>query len=222
MCGRFSLTHSASAIAKAFQLTEVPSLIPHYNIAPSQQVAAIAAGENGEKRLQSMKWGLIPSWAKDLKIGSKLINARSETLGEKPSFRSAFKRRRCLIVADGFYEWCRQGKDKQPYYIHLNNRELFAFAGLWERWQPEGEEAVISCTIVTTEANHLMAAIHHRMPVILSPDSYDRWLDADLTETSELQSLLTPYPSDRMEAYPVSKVVNSPANDRAECIEKLS
>jgi putative SOS response-associated peptidase YedK len=168
-----------------------------------------------------MQWGLIPSWAKDPKIGNKLINARAETLAEKPSFRNAFKRRRCLIIADGFYEWQKLEKRKQPYYIKMQDGKPFAFAGLWENWKsPEGEE-VISCTIVTTAANSLMEPIHDRMPVILSLDECDRWLDSSVSDPQVLQSLLKPYKSDEMQAISVSATVNNPANETAECINPL-
>jgi putative SOS response-associated peptidase YedK len=168
-----------------------------------------------------MQWGLIPSWAKDPKIGNKLINARAETLAEKPSFRNAFKRRRCLVIADGFYEWQKLEKRKQPYYIKMQNGKPFAFAGLWESWQASPKEAIVSCTIVTTAANSLMKPIHDRMPVILSLDECDRWLDSSVSEPQVLQSLLKPYNSEAMQAIPVSSTVNSPANERAECINPL-
>lgn len=217
MCGRFSLTQSAEPIAQIFQLPDLPDLKPRYNIAPSQQVATII--QPTQREFRWMRWGLIPSWAKDPKIGNKLINARAETLAEKPSFRNAFKRRRCLIIADGFYEWQKLEKRKQPYYIKMQDGNPFAFAGLWESWKsPQGEE-IVSCTIVTTAANSLMEPIHDRMPVILSPDECDRWLDSSASEAQVLKNLLKPYNSDEMLAFPVSSTVNSPANDRAECIK---
>ena len=157
-------------------------------------------------------WGLIPSWAKDPAIGNKMINARAETVSEKPSFRSAFKKRRCLILADGFYEWQKTDDGKQPYHIKMEDDSPFAFAGLWEAWDKYGEE-IRSGTIITTDANDLMNEIHHRMPVILHPEDYGLWLDPDFDEKEALTSLLKPYPSDAMEAYPVSRRVNKPANN---------
>jgi putative SOS response-associated peptidase YedK len=221
MCGRFTLTQSAEKITEFFGLSEVSELAPRYNIAPSQLIAAIVQDkENQENKLKWMRWGLIPSWAKDTKIGYKLINARSETLTEKPSFRNAFKRRRCLIIADGFYEWQKQEKHKQPYYIQLRDKQPFAFAGLWETWQPEDGEAIISCTIITTEANAVMQPIHDRMPVILSPDVYEQWLDPTFDQSNDLLESLKPYDSE-MIATPVSNVVNNPVHDQPECVEPI-
>jgi putative SOS response-associated peptidase YedK len=216
MCGRFSLTQSAWAIAQTFQLSDVPNLTPRYNIAPTQPIGTIL--QKAQRQFQWMQWGLIPSWAKDPSIGNKLINARAESLREKPSFRNAFKRRRCLIVADGFYEWQKIDKRKQPYYIQMHDDKPFAFAGLWDTWQPPEGEAIASCTIITTSANAIVQPIHDRMPVILSPDRYTRWLDPTLTDTQVLQDLLQPYNSDAMKATPVSSAVNNPANEKAECI----
>ncbi|PSF33907.1 hypothetical protein C7H19_19495 [Aphanothece hegewaldii CCALA 016] len=222
MCGRFTLTQSSEAIVKSFDLSEVPELTPRYNIAPSQSIAVIIRERESEgNRLKCMRWGLIPSWAKDPKIGYKLINARTQTLAEKPSFRNAFKHRRCLIVADGFYEWQKREKYKQPYYIHLEDRQPFAFAGLWETWQPKEGETITSCTIITTEANALMQPIHDRMPVILTSDAYEQWLDPTLSQSESLLSMLKSYTSESMIATPVSQIVNNPANDRLECVEPI-
>ena len=168
-----------------------------------------------------LRWGLIPSWAKEPAIGSRLINARSETIAEKPSFRSAFKNRRCLIPATGFYEWKRQDRIKQPFYIRMRDTHPFAFAGLWEHWEGGEKEVINSCTILTTDPNDLMRDIHNRMPVILSPDNYDMWLDPANTRAAMLQPLLGPYPSDKMEVYPVSIYVNKPQNDDTRCIEPV-
>ncbi|HEY9656670.1 MAG TPA: SOS response-associated peptidase, partial [Crinalium sp.] len=181
MCGRFSLTQSANALAETFQLETLPEWTPRYNVAPTQAVLAIAAAPAHSRQVRLFRWGLVPSWAKDLTIGAKLINARAETVAEKPSFRVAFKQRRCLILADGFYEWHRiDRKTKQPYYFQLADRQPFAFAGLWERWQ--GDDTVVeTCTILTTQANELLQPIHDRMPVILAPEEYDRWLDPTAT-----------------------------------------
>lgn len=221
MCGRFSLTQTAETIAQAFQLSEIPDgqLTPRYNIAPTQLVAAITQ-ENGNptRQLRWLRWGLIPSWAKDSKIGSRLINARAETLAQKPSFRHAFKRRRCLILADGFYEWKRVGNRKQPYYFQLKNGQPFALAGLWEIWQPREGETIASCAIVTTKANTVMQPIHDRMPAILEPDSYRQWLDSRLTDTDALEPLLKPYESELMSAIAVSSLANNPANDVPDCL----
>lgn len=221
MCGRFTLTQSAEEITEFFGLSEVLELTLRYNIAPSQLIAAIVQDKGSqENKLKWMRWGLIPSWAKDTKIGYKLINARAETLTEKPSFRNAFKHRRCLIIADGFYEWQKREKHKQPYYIQLRNKQPFAFAGLWETWQPEDGEAIISCTIITTEANALMQPIHDRMPVILSPDVYEQWLDPTVNQSEDLQETLKPYESE-MITTPVSNVVNNPVHDLPECVKPI-
>jgi len=222
MCGRFTLSKSSEAIASAFQLNEIPQLQPQYNIAPTQPVAVILRKpEDSELQFQQLHWGLIPSWAKDPSMGARLINARAETITEKPAFRSAFRHRRCLVVADGFYEWQRQERKKQPYYFRLQNSQLFAFAGLWERWQsPDGEE-IQSCTILTTEANDLVRNTHDRMPVILDSKDYDLWLDAAVQNTEPLQQLLRSYQSEAMTSYAVSTKVNNPANNTPECINSL-
>lgn len=218
MCGRFVRSSSAAAIAKFFGVaaSDIP---PSYNIAPTQPVAAIVHSPDVGLQLQSLRWGLIPSWAKDPTIGSKLINARAETVAEKPSFRSAFRQRRCLIPADGFYEWQQvpSSRQKQPYFIGLQDEGLFAFAGLYEQWHsPEGEISN-TCTIITTTANELVEPIHERMPVILAPENYDLWLDRSRCEVDRLHELLAPYPADAMQIYPVSRIVNSPKNNSPEC-----
>lgn len=181
MCGRFSQTASPEAIALQFEVAELPLLKPHYNIAPSQPVVAIRIEpDTSTRKLVMLRWGLISSWAKDPKIGSQCINAKAETVAVKPSFRSAFKKRRCLVVATGFYEWQVQGRTKQPMWIGLRSKQPFAFAGLWEHWKPAEGESLETCTIITTEPNDLMAPIHNRMPVILAPAAYDQWLDPPL------------------------------------------
>lgn len=222
MCGRFTLTVDADTIHDAFPWLEVPSnLTPRYNIAPTQPVAVVP--NNGQNRLDAFVWGLIPAWAKDPSIGNKLINARGETLVEKPSFRSAYKRRRCLILADGFYEWVKQPgeKAKTPHYIQLESKEPFAFAGLWEYWHaPDGSE-VYSTTIITTEPNETIAKLHNRMPVILPPAAYEQWLDPAEQPAEKLQPLLRPYPAEEMMHYPVSTLVNSPHNDVPEIIHPV-
>ena len=213
MCGRYSLISDISALQVRFDFD--PPITPHtsrYNIAPTQNVLAVRS-EDGRNVAEHMRWGLIPSWAKDMSIGNRAINARAETLAEKPMFRTALRRRRCLILADGFYEWVRAGKARQPMRILLMTGEPFAFAGLWETWtNPEGE-TIHSCTIVTTAPNDLTRPIHDRMPVILLPENESVWLNHSIEDASELNGLLTPYPASEMEAYPVSPMVNSPAND---------
>ena len=203
------------------------NLRPRYNVAPSQDVAVARANDDG-RTLAMLRWGLIPAWAKDQAIGHKLINARSETAAEKPSFRSAFRARRCLIPADGFYEWRREGKTRQPWLFGLRDGVPFAFAGLWERWTvPQGAaltgslaerspgDAVETCTILTTAANETVAPVHGRMPVILPPDAYGPWLAGEDVP-------LAPYPTDDMTAHPVSTLVNRPANDDPRCVEPVS
>ncbi len=221
MCGRFTLTISGNEIAKSFKVKEVQDWSPRYNIAPSQEVVTIVQGLQSQRQLKAMKWGLIPSWSKDGQIGNRLINARGETVAEKPSFRNAFKHRRCLIIADGFYEWQNQSNSKQPYYIHLKTRQPFAFAGLWSVWNSGQTEEVLSCCIITTEAHELMKPLHHRMPVLLSGDSYSQWLDPTFSDTDTLGSFLTPYDSNAMSAYQVSQKVNRPTNDHPNCLERI-
>jgi putative SOS response-associated peptidase YedK len=217
MCGRYTLRTPVNDLVGQFHIEEYPSdIAPNYNIAPTQEVAAVVE-EDDKRKLEMLRWGLIPSWAKDPAIGNKMINARAETVSEKPSFRSAFKKRRCLILADGFYEWQKTDNGKQPYHIKMEDDSPFAFAGLWETWK-DGEE-IRSCTIITTEANDLMDEIHHRMPVILHPEDYAMWLDPDFDEKEPLTTLLKPYPADAMEAYPVSRRVNKPSNNEPSVLE---
>jgi putative SOS response-associated peptidase YedK len=225
MCGRFTLTElDPDLIAKTFSLESViPDLPPRYNIAPTQPVAAVIRdAESGRNALAVMRWGLIPHWAKDPTIGSRMINARAETVADKPSFRVALCRRRCLIVADGFYEWQPQPDGpKAPVYITLRDHVPFGFAGLYERWtEPESGEVLTTCTIITTRPNDLLAPIHNRMPVILPRAAYDRWLDPAITDGAQVTPLLKSYPADQMIAYPVSRRVNSPANDDPGLIER--
>jgi putative SOS response-associated peptidase YedK len=220
MCGRFTQAADGEIIFKVFALPEPPAMPPRYNIAPTQDVAAVRAVDGG-RRLAMLHWGLIPSWAKERAMGARMINARAETLAEKPAFRSAFRARRCLIVADGFYEWQKVGGRKQPYFIRFRDGRPFGFAGLWERWHREGEEAVESCTIVTTEANELLAPIHDRMPVIVEPEQFALWLDPSVSDINRVAGLLRPFSAGAMEAYPVSFLVNNPANDAPACRERL-
>lgn len=193
MCGRFSLTTTSEAIAQNFGLSEIPLVEPRWNIAPTQAVATVVVSEN-RRQFQWMRWGLIPFWTKDKKIKSPLINARLETVTEKPSFRTAIKQRRCLILADGFYEWQKIGKHKQPYHFRLEAGQLFAFAGLWDCWRSPNAEEIISCTILTTVANEQVRSIHHRMPVIVPPDLYDLWLDPTFTNSQQVTSILSANP----------------------------
>jgi putative SOS response-associated peptidase YedK len=219
MCGRFTLTFDPAEASEGFEDATFPAkFAPRYNIAPTQPVLAVP--NDGRNTADFFVWGLIPSWAKDPEIGNKLINARGETLAEKPSFRGAYKYKRCLILADGFYEWKTEpgSKTKIPHFIHLKTGKPFAFAGLWDEWHsPEGS-SIKSCTIVTTTPNKLMASIHNRMPVILHPKDYAQWLDPLPQPAEKLNPLIKDFPADLMEAFPVSTLVNSPANDRADCI----
>jgi putative SOS response-associated peptidase YedK len=213
MCGRFTRTRPASRIAPLFDaLFDDQDEPARYNIAPTQPIAAVRQEIDG-RRLRMLRWGLVPSWAKSLTEGNKHFNARAETITERPSFRDAYKKRRCLIVADGFYEWEQQGKQKLPYYFRLKGNEVFGFAGLWERWKE-----VESCVIITTEANELVRPLHERMPVILRPKDYGRWLDPKEAD-GELRSLLVSYPADLMETFAVDKVVNSVRCDGPECLQ---
>ena len=218
MCGRYTLTTPVEKLAEEFGFDDSSvELPPSYNVAPTQGVAAVLE-EDGRRRLEVLRWGLIPPWANDPQIGSRMINARAETAPEKPSFRRAFRERRCLIPADGFYEWKRMNGGKQPYYIHMREGRPFAFAGLWESWKDDGGPEIRSCTILTTKPNTLAGEIHDRMPVILPTGAYDVWLDPE-ADRDELYGLLAPYPEDEMDAYPVSRFVNSPSNNDPRCIE---
>ena len=223
MCGRFSQTATPDVIADQFEVNEPPLFKPRYNIAPSQQVATIRLNPEAAKReCVMLRWGLIPSWAKDSKIGNQCINAKAETVAEKPSFRSAFNKRRCLVIADGFYEWQLQGKQKQPMWIGLKSKRPFAFAGLWEHWTPAEGEPIESCTIITTEPNKLMQNIHNRMPVILTPHDYDLWLDPTMQQVETVKPLLRPFTSEELVAYPVSTLVNNPRHDAPQCLEPVA
>ena len=219
MCGRFTLTVNPAEAEGEFEDVSFPEkFAPRYNIAPTQAVLAIP--NDGRSAADFFLWGLIPSWSKDPAIGSRLINARGETLAEKPAFRGSYKYKRCLIPADGFYEWKTQPgtKTKIPHFIRLKTGKPFAFAGLWDEWHAADGSPVRSCTIVTTSPNELMASIHNRMPVILQPTEYEEWLDATPRSPDTLKHLVKSFPAELMQAYPVSTLVNSPANDRAECI----
>ena len=224
MCGRFTLSASPEVLVAELGLDEPPPpLEPHFNVAPSQQVAAVRRAPEGGRRLQLLRWGLIPGWAQDPSVGYRLINARAETAAEKPAFRAAFKRRRCLVVADGFYEWQARGRGrpKQPFLIRRRDARPFAFAGLWEHWRPKEGEPIESCTIVTTAANTLVADLHDRMPVILDPADYDLWLDPQEQDAERLRGLLRPCPDAWLECYPVGRFVNDPRTDDPRCIERV-
>ena len=219
MCERFTLTVDPADLKDTFANYTFPAkFAPRFNIAPTLPVLAIP--NNGKNSADFFMWGLIPSWAKDPSIGNRLINARGETLAEKPSFRGGYKYKRCLILADGFYEWKPQPstKTKIPHFIHLKKSGVFAFAGLWDEWHASDGSTVRSCTIITTTPNQLTAPIHDRMPVILHPTDYAQWLEASPQTPESLQPLIKPFPAELMEAYPVSTLVNSPAIDRAECV----
>ncbi len=222
MCGRFTLFDTAASLAEAFEVAEVPSLSPRYNIAPSQAVAAVRIPPSGGAReVVLLRWGLIPSWAKDPSFGDRMINARAETAAGKPAFRSAIRRRRCLVPASGFYEWKRTNGRKQPYYIRRPDGKPFAFAGLWESWEGPGQAAVESCTILTTSANELLLPIHDRMPVIVSPADYDLWLSPEVRDPEELARLFRPCPPEEVTAFPVGTAVNNPKTDSPQLIEPL-
>ncbi len=222
MCGRFTQTISSSDIAKAFNLAHVPHLAPRYNIAPTQRVGTVLrSAPESEREFRWLRWGLIPHWAKERSIGNKLINAKAETVAQKPSFRRGFCHSRCLIIASGFYEWQQQENHKQPFYIQHIDSLPFALAGLWSIWQSPEVETIATCTIITTEANEIMQPIHKRMPVILEPNDYDLWLDPTVQKPELLQPLLHPYNSDKLKAYTVTTLVNNPRNDSPECIKLM-
>jgi len=224
MCGRLTLTSDKDDLQSRFGYVN-PSrdlFTPRYNIAPSQNCPVVTVNED-KRVLIMMRWGLVPFWAKDVKSGYNLINAKAETLKEKASFRTPFKKKRCLVLADGFYEWTHSEKKgaKQPYRFVLKNREPFAFAGLWDEWNNPDGEKLLTFTIITTSANELMGPIHDRMPVILHEKDEGMWLDPQLSDTDKLSTLLNPYPSDEMEAYKVSTFANSPKNESPKCIEPI-
>ncbi|MFX3673098.1 MAG: SOS response-associated peptidase [Paenisporosarcina sp.] len=223
MCGRYSLFADFRKIEERFgeATFETEEYEESYNIAPSQMVLSVI-NDGSKNRLGYLKWGLVPPWAKDTKIGFKMINARAETVHEKPSFREAFKNKRCLIVADSFYEWKRTGERKIPMRIKMKNDELFAMAGLWGTWKDSKGQLVHTCTILTTDPNELMSNIHDRMPVILKPEDEATWLDSSIQNAEQLKHLLRPYEDDRLlEAYEVSAQVNSPKNNSPELIERV-
>jgi putative SOS response-associated peptidase YedK len=200
----------------------VPDLPPRYNVAPTQEAAVVRVVAPGEpRRLDLLRWGLIPYWAEDASIGNRMINARSESVAEKPAYRRSFRRQRCLIPTDGFYEWQKAGKLKQPFHIRRKDRHPFAFAGLWERWRDPDKKLIDSFTILTTDANELIRPLHNRMPVIIDRKDFDLWLDPDAKDPAPLLALLVPAPVDGMETVPVSRAVNNPSHDAADCIAPL-
>lgn len=220
MCGRFVRYSDPEAIQEAFAVSVIKAALPaSYNIAPTQEVLAIVQNERGTRGAVPLRWGLIPSWAKDDSIASKLINARAETVHEKPSFKDSFHKRRCLIVANGFYEWAKG--QKQPVYIQFDDQPLFAFAGLYSFWQNPQGERVATCTILTTEANPSISGIHHRMPVVLPPAHHSLWLDKDIAEPELLQSVLKPYAPDHTRFYPVSEAVNKVSYNQPDCLNAV-
>jgi putative SOS response-associated peptidase YedK len=225
MCGRFANSAKQKQIEKEFKIGRLNkvSFEPRYNVAPAQMIDAVLETDS-ERILTELKWGLIPSWAKDDSIGNKLINARAETLSEKPSFKNAFKSRRCIIPASGFYEWSKKGASaKQPFYFYLKDKDVFGFAGLWEEWlNKESGELIETCTIITTEANEVLEPVHDRMPVILKAEDYELWLDEKEKNTDRLQSLLMPFPASEMVSHAVGKAVNSPNYNSPELISELN
>jgi len=225
MCGRFAFWASRKRLKEEFDLPypeeALPDLPAHYNIAPGTDIPAIRQLPERPRELVLLRWGLIPSWAKDEKNGYRMINARAESLTQKSAFKNAFRYRRCLIPASGFYEWQKTNGRKQPWFITLKDTDLFAFAGLWERWKsPETDEIIESCTIITTDSNELVKRLHDRMPAIIPPKEYDAWL-SPATKPEGLLHFLKPYPSSKMTAWPVSPLVNNPRNDGSECITSL-
>jgi putative SOS response-associated peptidase YedK len=225
MCGRFSLrARNAAILAEYFDIVDVPPLMARYNITPGQLAPVVRLKSNESKprrEMVYMRWGLIPGWAKDPAIGNRMINARAESLARKPAFRSALRRRRCLVAADGFYEWQGTGRTRQPYFIRFRDDRPFAFAGLWENWEGADHSAIKSCAIITTAACDLIRPIHDRMPVILPPEAHVVWLDPAMENFEKIASLLAPYSSPEMEAFPVTTAVNKASHDGPECIGPL-
>jgi len=223
MCGRYVVTTPGEVLAELFEIDEKPHLAPRYNVAPTQEVAIVRARPGGGRELAFAHWGLIPHWAKERAIGNRLINARGESLAEKPSFRDSFKRRRCLIAADGFYEWQKLDGRKQPWLVRLRDGAPFGFAGLWSSWTDKASgEIVDSCTIVTTAPNELLAPIHDRMPVIVPRGEHAAWLDPEVSDPERLAPLIASYPAAGMEAIRISEWVNNPRHDDPRCLEELS
>ena len=220
MCGRYAFFSPAEAVKRTFALDLLPELKPRYNIAPTQSVAALRVAEEGRRTLVMLHWGLVPHWAKERAIGNRMINVRSETLAEKPSYREAFRRRRCLVLADGWYEWQPAPGGKQPWFVRLRDPRPIAFAGLWEKWKdPAGGELLESCTIVTCDASESIRRIHDRMPVVLPEQSWDRWMDPACSDTEALSKILGPYDAKALRAWQVSRLVNATKNEGPKLIE---
>ncbi|HYL05126.1 MAG TPA: SOS response-associated peptidase [Thermoanaerobaculia bacterium] len=224
MCGRYTLTAPGEIVAEIFELVDVPPILPRYNLAPTQEAAVVRVAAPGAPRtLSALRWGLIPYWAQDPAIGNRLINARAESLADKPAFRDSFRRRRCLVPADGFYEWKKlAAKVKQPYLIHRQDRRPFGFAGLWSSWRSPESGPVETFTIITTAPNGLLRPLHDRMPAILDPKDFAAWLDPANRDTARLQSLLAPAPEAGWQTTPVSRAVNHADHDAPDCIEPLA
>jgi putative SOS response-associated peptidase YedK len=223
MCGRYFLTTPGEVLADLFETPSAPEMAPRYNVAPTQSVPIVRRGANGEREMALVSWGLVPVWAKERAIGNKLINARAETLAEKPSFRDAYKKRRCVLPADGYFEWKKEGTIKQPYAFRARDGRPLALAGLWSWWKdPATGEPLESCAILTTAPNELAATVHDRMPVILSTQSIPAWLGTDAPTPSFTELFFSPFPAGGMLTYPVSRKVNSPANDSPDLLDPLS
>ena len=222
MCGRFSLRGDPRVIADEFEVDEIPEIPRRFNIAPTTPIASIRVDAHTAKReLTFMRWGLVPAWADDPKIGARMINARCETIDEKNSFKHPFKRKRCLVIADGFYEWQTTELGKRPFFIHKTDDRPFGFAAIWDHWGRDGGEFE-SAAIITTDPNALMKPIHDRMPVILGREDYAAWLDPNWNDVASLKALLRACSPDGWEAYPVASVVNNPRNDVGACIERVA
>jgi len=219
MCGRYAFFSPAEAVKRTFALDLLPELKPRYNIAPTQSVAALRVVEEGRRSLVMLHWGLVPHWAKERAIGNRMINARSETLAEKPAYRDAFRRRRCLVLADGWYEWQAAPGGKQPWFVRLRDPRPIAFAGLWERWKDPAGELLESCSIVTCDASESIRKVHDRMPVVLPGESWDRWMDPAYSDTEALSKILAPYDAKALKAWQVSRLVNAPKNEGPKLIE---
>lgn len=224
MCGRFAFYSPDEAASRLFGVSDAPELEPRYNIAPTQFAPVVRQHDGGVRRIQLLRWGLVPFWAKDKSIGNRMINARAETLATKPAYRDSYRKRRCLVPANGFFEWQKRGGLKQPFFISLGATEPFAMAGLWASWRSkeDPEQRLESFTIVTTTPADAISALHDRMPVIVSPQDYSRWLDPDIRETDALESLLVPCQSDRLQFWPVSREVNDPRNEGPGLVESIS
>jgi putative SOS response-associated peptidase YedK len=221
MCGRYTFFSPSESVTRLFDTPVPVSIEARYNIAPTQFVPAIRLDPQGQRQLVMLHWGLVPSWAREKAIGNRMINARAETLAEKPSFKKAFSQRRCLVLTSGFYEWRKEGGAKRPYFISRKDSEPIAMAGLWEGWRQE-TEPLESCTIITTEANDFMQALHHRMPAMLAPEDCGRWLDSKNVGIVEAADLLRPLQEDSLQAWPVSTRVNSPRNEGAELLDPVA